>query len=103
MTPAEELRMFELEAAIEQSKNKIEFLVRCIDDYPVKDTKNGSFIHAYPEMTADFLDHLRDLVPDREYCIHSKTDPGCSSCQDRNARFKRHTELLLAVYGAEDI
>jgi hypothetical protein len=101
MTPEERLRMFLLEEAIEACKNKIEFLHGCLTD-PHIDGVSGGYEYAYPDMTFDLLKRISSLVPDRDYCFHSKTDRDCESCADRNERFHRKAQLMKDA-GVEDV
>jgi hypothetical protein len=66
---SKETLMLELSNAL----NKIEFLHGCLTDKTYK--------YAYPEMTIEHIKRLRNIIPERHYCLHSFFDKNCASCK----------------------
>lgn len=91
VTPTEQLRMMDLEDAIELAANTIQHLVHCL---------SGRASHSYPSQTERTLDTLRALTPPRTYCAHSGFVEHCDSC--RRGREERERRWTLRQAQAED-
>lgn len=72
-----------LEAMLQQSASTIEFLHECLTN-PPREGKNGGFVYSYPEQTLAWLKTIHGILPERDYCVHSKVTEGCQSCADGN-------------------
>ena len=99
----EEARIVLLEDALEQAQNTVSFMHGCLTD-PADDTREGfqGYSYAYPEQTLSHLAEWAALVPVRHYCVHSRHDPDCESCQAHIAKMKRLYEARAVLgIGAE--
>lgn len=84
----EEAYVLQLEDALYQAYNSIEFLHGCL-------TEPGLYRYDYPQMTQRGLARIHELLPPRpSLCVHSVRKPGeCVSCDWQIARAQRRFEL----------
>jgi hypothetical protein len=70
----------EFEVLCQQALSTIEFLHGCLTR-PSKEGVPGGFSYDYPEQTEQFMEELKSVLPERDWCIHSRIDPDCRGCQ----------------------
>lgn len=73
-----------LEVMLGQAVSTIEFLHGCLTD-PI-------YRYDYPEQTERHLVDFKTALPERIFCIHSITQPGCEGCEQGS----RHREVMAA-------
>lgn len=78
-------RIEELEEALHQAQGTVEFLHGCLTD-PV------GYSYDYPEQTIEHLARWAELAPCPPMCVHSRTTPGCESCEDHVRRVRARAE-----------
>ena len=93
---AEVTREDVLETMLDQAVSTIEFLHDCLVN-PPQEGKNGGFVYAYPDHTLRDLENFRAVLPERDWCMHSRVKEGCDSC----ARGAWHREVMAAFRDGE--
>jgi hypothetical protein len=81
----QELRILELELALQQSRHTIRFLHGCLTE--------PNFSYAYPEQTFQQLEKIEKLCPPQKLCVHSGFNEDCESCVERVETMKRLKKL----------
>jgi hypothetical protein len=81
----QELRILELELALQQSRHTIRFLHGCLTE--------PNFSYEYPDQTFQILDRIEKLCPPQKLCIHSGFNEDCESCVERVETMKRLKRL----------
>jgi hypothetical protein len=76
-------KLFLLEEELRGAGSMIQFLHDCLT--------NERFKYAYPDMTLKLIEDIEKLAPARPWCIHSRHDPECASCQI-------HVEIYPRLY-----
>lgn len=81
----QELRILELELALQQSRHTIQFLHSCLTE--------PNFSYEYPDQTLQLLGRIEKLCPPQKMCIHSGFNEDCESCVERVETSKRLKKL----------
>lgn len=77
----EQARIILLEDQLDNATHLIEFLHGCLTD--------ERFQYAYPDETQRRVEAIRELVPSRPGCVHSRLVTDCAACVDRTNRQTR--------------
>ena len=93
-----QLYILNLEDAVDQGQNTIEFLHACLLQHKNPTIRPRSE-YIYPEMTVAELKRMEKVHKRQPGCGHSMFSKGCQSCEYRVERYKLKAQLTAIVEG----